>query len=341
MKVLIDGRVLKHKYITGVQRYTKDVIEVLNRLDFKIDLAVPPFKNKYLQHLWEHSVLPYKSTKYDILFCPSNVAPLWKPKNCKYVVTIHDISFLLFKDAYTFSFRKYYEFLIKNTLKVADKIITVSNSEKKMIKKYFPKYGDKITVIHNGVKEKFLLSEKDILLEKEKIILYVGSLNKRKNLKGVIEAFLMIKDKIPHKLVIVALKQDIFRKTTFNLDDRIEFLDYLTEDELISLYKKAAVFVFPSLYESFGYPVIEAMGCGCPVVASKTSSIPEIAADAAILVNPYNVKEISDAMLNVVLDKKLSEELIKKGLQRAKMFTLDKTVEKLINVFKELMNKFL
>ncbi len=196
MRLLIDGRVLKHKYITGVERYTHCLIGAFKRIGLSPEILIPGTNNRYLQHLWENISLPIKAQQYDVLFCPGNISPLWKAGKCRYVTTIHDISFKSFKDAYSFPYRFYHDITIRRVLDLADAIIAISNFEKEMISINYPEIRKKIRVVYNGVDER--LAGRQVINEKGNYILYVGSLNKRKNLNGLIEAFLKIKDKIPH-----------------------------------------------------------------------------------------------------------------------------------------------
>jgi len=333
MKILVDGRVLRDEFFTGVQCYTQQLLKSFDRLGVPYDIASPKSNNRCLQHIWEHLSLPDKARFYDLLFCPGNISPTWKPKNLKIVVSIHDLSFMYFKNVYKSLFRFYYNFTIPKIIKVADKIITVSNTERETIMESFPRYAKKIVSIHNGIDEIFLSSE--TILEKENYLLYVGSLNPRKNLQGVIEAFLQIAEGIPHKLVIVGVNTGAFKKTRTKDSDRIKFLGFVNQEYLVQLYRNAAVFVFPSLYEGFGLPLLEAMACGCPVITSNISSLPEVAGDSAIMIDPYDVNAMANAMYNVLTNESLRQEMIKKGLQRIKLFSWEKAAKETLKVFEE------
>lgn len=336
MKILIDGRVLTHSFITGVQLYAKELIRMFDKLGVNYKIAYPPSRIKWIHHVWEHTLLPCKAKKYDILFCPGNVAPFWKFSSFKIVTVLHDLSFLYFPNCYASSFRIYYKKIIPKVIKLSDIIITVSKSEKRGIGKYFPYFKEKIKVIYPGVPREF--QNLKIEYKKENYILYVGSFNPRKNLFRVIKAFQKISDKIPHKLLIAGGKFKIFKRIKIENTKRVEFLGHVERDYLKMLYSKCSLFVFPSLYESFGFPVLEAMASGAPVITSNVSSLPEIAGDAAILVNPYNINEIADAILKVLKDEKLSNFLIKKGYERIKMFSWEKTAEEILNVFEEVLS---
>lgn len=335
MNILVDGRVLTHKYYTGVEKYTYEIINAFKDLKVNLDVIYPNFKNRYYAHLWEHLFLPIKSKKYSILFCPANIAPVWKNKRVKLVVTLHDLSFVYFPESYSRTFRMYYKWVIPRVLKLADGIITVSESEKRKILEIFPEAEKKIVVIYSGLSKKY--KNRVINFQKEDYILYVGSLNPRKNFQGVINAFLKICNKIPHKLKIVGRDFKIYKKQQVKKNERIEFLGYLNEEEIIKLYSKCSLFVFPSFHEAFGFPVLEAMGCGAPVVTSNTSCFPELVKDGAILVNPYNVEEISNAIVKVLFDKNLQIYLIKKGYEIAQNFCWIKTANQILDFFDKIL----
>ncbi|MFH2069971.1 MAG: glycosyltransferase family 1 protein [Elusimicrobiota bacterium] len=336
MKILIDGRVLKQKVMTGVQRYTKQLLEGFNRKGFHFDIAYPGENNRYFQHVWEHTVLPLRSGNYDLLFCPGNIGPVWKPRKVKMVVALHDIASLVFAESYAYSFRTYYRFAIPAIVKISDKIITGSDSEKRNIAGRFPADGHKVISIQNGIDRVFL--NRHVSYSKDNYVLFVGSLNPRKNLKGVLQAFLKIAGRVPHKLLIAGPVEPIFRRDTYVNSDRIEFLDYIEDDvQLAGLYGKASLFIFPSFYEGSGLPPTEAMACGCPVLVSDIPALRERCFDAAVYCDPISVDDISEKMLKLLTDGQLRDNLINKGLDRAKQFSWDKTADETIRVFEEVL----
>jgi len=346
MKILIDGRVLKHSRITGVERYTIEIIENLKKIapkNFQIDIIVPPFRQKYLHHIWEHTVLPLTARNYDILFCPANIAPIWRYSRTKLVVTVHDLSFISFPHSFSKKFRFYYKTLIPYELKTADIIVTISNYIKSEIINTFNISRNKIFTIPLGVNINFFQTPPTY--KKENYLLFLGSLNPRKNIKGVIEAFYMLLNKIPHQLWIVGGRFDIFKNdepcqlVKFIPADRIKLKGYLRDREIIELYRKATLFVFPSLYEGFGLPPLEAMACGCPVVVSNVASLPEVCGDAAYYVDPYDVESIAKGIYRVLTDENLRNSLIQKGLERARLFTWEKTAQQILKVFEKVLNE--
>lgn len=339
MKLIFDYRVLTHKTYTGVENYAKNILENIKN-SFDIDIAKPKTTNKYLAHLWTQFVLPFKSG--DILFCPANIAPAFVPKNKKLVVTIHDIAFFTHPNSFSKFFRFYYKLIIPFVVKRADKIITVSNYSKKEIEKYYPLSKGKIEVTYLGKDERF--KKQDI--EKKEQILYVGSMNERKNFIGVLQAFELLKNK-KFKLIMVGNFSSNFAiddNSRFSIEQakknsNIEFRSGVSDDELIKLYKESKLFVFPSFYEGFGLPVLEAMACGTSIVCSGTSSLLEVGGDAAVYCSPYDIQDIRDKMDLVLADVNLQNDMVKKGLQRAELFSWSKSAKEHIKVFNKVYNK--
>jgi len=338
MKLLFDARVLTHKKYTGVENYTKYILENLSK-KLQLSIVKPKSSNKYLAHLWSHFILPFKSG--DILFCPANTAPIFVPKNKKLIVTVHDVAFLTYPNSFSRLFGFYYRWLIPKVVKRADKIITVSDTSKQKILKYYPYAKKKIKVIHLGLDSEYKVIDN---VAKEKIILFVGSLNERKNFSSVIEAFELFNNN-DYKLVIVgnfSLNFSINDRTNNILkrakeNKHIEFKTNISDDELVKIYNHAALFIFPSFYEGFGLPPLEAMACGTPVIVSNLSSIPEVCGDAAVYVDPYNIEDIKEKILMVLQNSKLQQELIGKGLEHVKQFTWERAAEEHIKVFKKVL----
>lgn len=236
-------------------------------------------------------------------------------------------------------------------LKKADMISTVSEFSKSDILKTVGCPPEKVRVIHNAVDHAafFPKREKTVLRaygieDDAEIILYVGSEQKRKNLFRLLHAFQALKEKIPGvKLLKIGRSQAPQERSvllqcvqSLNLARDVILIDYVAEADLPKFYNAADLFVFPSLYEGFGLPPLEAMACGTPVVASNVTSIPEVVGDAGILVDPYEVGLLADAMYDVLRDESLRTELIQKGLQRSKRFNWDRSAAALFQLYQEL-----
>ncbi|NRY60528.1 glycosyltransferase family 4 protein [Clostridium beijerinckii] len=276
----------------------------------------------------------------------------------KIITTIHDMTYELYPETMDIRNLKRIKNDIQYSVNRADKIITVSESSKKDIIRFLNIEESKIEVIYNGVEyNKFNKSYSEE--EKNRVryryglpqnyILYMGTLEPRKNIESIIEAFsLLKKENAPNskniKLVIAGKKGWLFERILnlvdkLNLKDDVIFTDYIDENDKSIIYNMASLFVFPSLYEGFGIPVLEAMASSVPVITSNVSSLPEVAGDAAILVEAKDIKSIAKYMGKVLVDKELRNNLIKNGHEQAKKFTWESSAEKLITIYRDLYNK--
>jgi len=335
MKVLIDGRVLNHEKTTGIEIHIINLIKELTS-SIEITIAKPRFNNKFYAHFWEHCILPYKANNYDILFCPSNIAPLFLSKKVKLVYTLHDLSFLDFPENYSKLFQCYYSYIVPKNLKRADSVLTVSHFAMNTIIAKFPFVKNKIKHIYNGVDQSFLNSGRN-RIKKDTYILFIGSMSKIKNYQSVIKAFLLLKIDIKLKMIMPTL--DSFSEYNIHMvkDEKIEVIEFIEHQNLCNFYKKARLFIYPSLYDSFGLPVLEAMACGTPVVTSNIAALPEVGGDAVLYCDPYNVEDISQKIEQILGDTSLQEQMSKKGLARAKEFSWEKSAQEHIRVFEEVL----
>lgn len=244
------------------------------------------------------------------------------------VITIHDVIPLLFRE---FHKKQYYFFhyLLKYALRAATCIITPSRHSQGLIQEMYQLPAEKIHVIPNGIQNGYKINSQTCLLEKEEFILYSGRISPMKNIAGIFKAFGRIKNKIPHKLVIVGEEKseiekeiDAGRLSREEVEnERVIFKGHIADVELQSLMKRASLLIFPSLYEGFGLPPLEAMACGCPVVASNAASLPEVCGSAAYYVDPYCIESITEGIHRVLTDRKLRKYLIHKGFTRAKLYS--------------------
>jgi len=236
--------------------------------------------------------------------------------------------------------------------KKIDRVITVSNSEKRNIIRTLRIPEDRIEVIYHGIdhyrfKPLDTISEiKDFLDKKYRIgnnpfIFHVSSYQPKKNVLALIKAFHGLSNELrEYKLVVAGKHFERVRNLAqkLNLERRVVFTGFLSDNDLPKFYNVAEVFAFPSFHESFGMPILEAMACGCPVITSNVFSMPEIAGDAALLVNPYSVESIANALYSVLTDEHLRRELRRKGLKRAKQFSWRKCAKDHLKIYKELCN---
>jgi len=260
-----------------------------------------------------------------------------------FIVTVHDLERICFP----FSNQEPEEeaSLKKDALAIqkAEHVIVVSENTKKDLVKYLKIPEDKITIIYNGVDHEVFKPNSHKVLPFP-YILYVGSERQRKNLERLLEAFALLKkssDFTDLKFIKIGGpgRSDDFRQATLRkikelgLDGEVIFINQITDNQLAEYYSSAKVLVYPSLYEGFGLPVIEAMACGCPVITSNVSSLPEVAGKAAIFANPYDVRDICGAMARLLTDDKLRSELVVKGKERSNVFSWAKTADETMKLY--------
>jgi glycosyltransferase involved in cell wall biosynthesis len=360
---------------TGIENYTYNVIKEfakisdnekiflinyednnifpnLNKIIVKNPLKNITKKSFYFWHIYLQFKLNKKDFKLDIIHSPENAALFIKLRHQKKIITAHDIIPYLFPETFTPITLLRYKLLFSRTLKTADKIIVVSNSTKKDLINYFYIPEEKIKVILLAADEKFKpLNHEEVNEVKQRynlnfpFILYVGTLDKRKNISTLIKAFHKLKKyETKQKLVIAGEKgwkyKELFETIDkLNLQKDVIFTGYVLDEDLPALYNAADLFVYPSLYEGFGLPPLESMACGTPVITSNTSSLPEVVGDAGIMIDPHNVNGLADAMHEVLTNDGLREDMIKKGLERAKMFSWEKCARETLKVYEEVYNE--
>lgn len=342
---------------TGVEEYTYQLLKHLSRLDVdkhqvvlyvnKADIDTFGFKARKLifPFMWTQLRLGLEMLvhKPDILFIPVHVLPLVHPR--KSIVTIHGLEYEYFPEMYPASFLRYLRFSTKYALKHAYKIIAVSNNTKRDLVRLYGGDSGKIEVVYHGVnknpiptgrQEKSKIKNKK---QKNENILYLGRLEKKKNVDRLAKAFNILKQKykIPHKLILAGPAgyrfEEIERviKSSKSGDD-IVVTGYVSEEEKYKLLENTDEFVFPSLYEGFGMPILEAQSVGAPVVTSNISSLEEIVGESALKVNPLDVEQIAESIYKVINDDKLRKNLIKQGYENAKRFSWEKCAKETLDI---------
>jgi len=302
---------------------------------------------------WENLFLPkiLETKKIDLYHATAFALPA-KIK-CKTVITIFDMTFFRMPDVHQKRKVFYFKKMIPLALKKADKIIAISNQTKNDIIDLGGINPKKIKVIYIGVGEDFAPVNNQNLIERVKVkyslpqkyILFVGAIEPRKNLKNLVLAYAKLKKKgCYHKLVISGrfgwnYKDVLAEIKKERLENEIIFTNYVLQGDLPLIYNGADLFVYPSLYEGFGIPVMEAMACGIPVVTSNTSSLPEITQGAAVLVDPLDHESIFQGMDKILKDKSLAAELSVKGTNRAKLFSTRKMTEDTISLYRDILNE--
>ena len=299
--------------------------------------------------LWEQFILPWKlrSYKIDVLLSAGNIAPAVHP--CPSVVMIYDMIPFIRPEGFSIPELFALKTLFALTAKMSSKIITVSESSKNEIVNRFKISNDKIKVIYGACDEYFrptAIDNKTDNLKRYgvngKYILYVASSRPYKNIDGLIKAYKILKDRygIEHSLIVTGLAGKaqsglLTMAQELKLESDVRFSGFVNDRDLPLLYSAADIFVYPSFYEGFGLPVLEAMSCGIPVAASNSTSLPEVVGNAGLLFDPHNTEQMAEVIYNLIKDSHLRKELVKKGFERVKEFSWEKTAMQVLSVLKK------
>jgi len=302
--------------------------------------------------LWTQFALPLALAlplnRPDVFFSPTHYAPRFA--RIPRVISIMDLAFLLYPD--TFNKDDLYQLVnwTKYSVNKSKKVISISKSTKNDIISRYAQKSDKVKVVYPGIKFKEVVKENLVkrISEKRKVmkkyniegkyLLFVSTLQPRKNLERLIEAFAKIKQNEKNlKLVVVGKKgwkyKEILRAPEkFNVEQEVLFLDFVPDEDLATLYKNAELFVMPSLYEGFGLPILEAMKNGCPVATSDISSLPEAGGDAAAYFDPKSAEDMASVILSVLGDKKKRSIMIEEGYKQVKKFSWEKSAKEVLSV---------
>lgn len=349
----------------GVTRFIENILEIWNsHLPNYVSVTLftdePKFAKRYKNLkvilippsnilFWDNFLLlqALLKSKPNIVFYTKNVIPLthllqaWN-KN----VIVHDLAFFYPKlRAYKFLDTLYMKCMTRVTLPFAHTVIAISKFTASELKKFLNIPEKKLLVIHHGVGKEFKKNTNQKILKKIQkkyslrlpFIFYSGSLSPRKNIMRLLKAFHGLNKTIPHTLYIASGKKwntsEVFQYVKVNrLEKRIIFLPFLQEKELISFYSMAEAFLYPSLYEGFGLPIIEAQACGLPVLTSNTTSCKEIAGMGYSTVNPENIKEIQTGIQNILTKKEYTKKLIQLGYKNSQRYSWEKSAKKLLSL---------
>jgi len=275
----------------------------------------------------------------DVLFAPSFFEVALGEKTPQ-VVTVHDLSHALFPDQRGEQVSRRLTERDRRVASKAVRIIAVSQATKDELTRLYGVDPAKITVIPEGYNTFF---QPVAGVERQPFFLFVGTVSPRKNLAGLFQAYAQLPPEIreEYRLKVVGAEgwntNQIFQTyQNLKLEGEVEFLGYQGDEALRTLYNQAAAFLFPSLYEGFGIPILEAMACGCPVITSNISSMPEVAGEAALLVDPSIPQEITEAMMRVATEPKLWAQLHRAGLERVKDFSWEKTARRTLEMLHEI-----
>ena len=348
---------------TGTENYSLNLIRHLLALQsdhhYRLYFNRPPTYNLQpatcnlrimpFPRLWTHLRLSWEMARHppDLLFVPAHVLPIVHPRRS--VVTVHDLGYLYYPEAHRLLDRLYLDLSTRYNARAATHLIADSSATKRDLSERYGVEPAKITVVYPGYDVTVfqpVRDEKAIEVVKAQYgiagdyILFVGTLQPRKNLTRLVKTFSLSNIQYPIsniQLVIAGKKgwlyEEIFQQVEkLGLEGRVVFTGYVPEGDLPALLSGARLFVFPSLYEGFGLPVLEAMACGTPVVCSNTSSLPEVAEDAAVLVDPLDVEGLAAAIGRVLGDEELRAKLIERGFEQAREFSWDRCARETLDV---------
>ena len=373
MQIVIDARLILNQ-TTGIGNYLTNLINALLKIDLENHYTLllnEKLDSNHPVDLLEQKNLTKRRIKTSAVSLKQHIAiplQLWKEnaniyhyphfdlpllQRCNSVITIHDLKYIIapsFFPEFSISKKLYMSLSIRSSVKRARKVIVVSESTKEDLMRLFGVPAPKISVVPLAVGKRFAVSlnkeEIKIKLKKKgihgKYFLFVGERRPHKNIVRLIEAFKIFKDRNSEKyqLVIVGKRYSNYtvpeqKIKELDLESNVIMVGYVPDEELPLYYQGAEMLVFPSMYEGFGIPILEAMACGIPVITSNISSMPEVAGNAAVLVNPYETNEIAAAMQRICSNRDLRKDLIAKGSKNVKRFSWEKTAEKTLSVYEE------
>lgn len=357
MTIGIDASRSAKQFRTGTETYSTELIKNLSQIDHnneyilyspssledKLPQLGTNFKSRILPFgkLWSQLRLSWEfltKKKPDVFFVPAHTLPLVFPKNS--VVTIHDLGFKYYPELYSPTDLGYHNWAMAHSIKRAKHLIAISEFTKQDIIKFFKTDAKKITVIYEGYnKDEFFPAKAK--LENKPYILFIGRLEEKKNIIKMLEAYLILRQdsKINHQFILAGKPGFGFEKIQKTLEaipDSIRkdiiMPGFVTQDKYIKMLKNAEIMFFCSNFEGFGLPPLEAFACGVPVVASNTTSIPEVCGQAALLVDPKKPAEMAAGLSKIINNDAFRDELIKRGLERAKQFSWEKCAQETLNV---------
>lgn len=370
MRIGINGRFLAAKR-TGVQRAAYNLIRTLINTDSsneyilftaedqvtnpdwqRPNVKVVPSRlregESFRNHIWEQFTLPRLARRHrvDILHSPANLAPLFYQGRS--IVHIHDLCFVVNPQWYSFSFRTLYNLVIPRVARRATRVITNSNNSRNDLLQFCDLSADRVSRIYWAVDDLFFNephpTPADGMWQLRDYILCVGTLEPRKNIGTLLEAYERMRERNPAiktKLVLIGSESPVFAEVRLRVKkykEDIVFKGFVNDHMLRDYYRNASVLVYPSLYEGFGLPPLEAMASGVPVVTTITSSLPEVVGDAALMVNPHDIEQLAETMARVLNDPELRAELRERGLSQVSKFNWERVARNTLAVYHEVFN---
>ncbi|MCK6425984.1 MAG: glycosyltransferase family 4 protein [Burkholderiaceae bacterium] len=330
--VAVNARYLLHR-VTGIQRYAREIVARLPASGHRL-VEAPDWAKGAKGHLWEQLPLHARAGRA-LLWNPCQTGPVGRRRQ---VVTVHDMGTFDHPGSYAKGFAAWYRWCMASVAARAEHVIAVSTFTKERLLHHVPIDPERVTVVLEGADARFRRADPaqvEALRRRlgigpaQRIVLSLGSLEPRKNLAALLQAWQAIGSGIAEDalLVLVGKRGDpaVFRGLGVEqVPARVLFTGYLPDEDLPAMYTAATAFVYPSLYEGFGLPVLEAMSCGTPVVTSNLSSLPEVAGDAALLVNPRSAEELQAALRRCLDDADWLQTAAAAGLRQAQRFSWDR-----------------
>ncbi len=362
----------------GIGRYVRELVTALSKIDLTNQYSLfvsgaslansfavfPPnyvwkptrFTPKWLARIWHRAYIPLPvevfTGRLELFHATDFVLPPTLPR-VPSLLTVHDLSFVRVPESASPSLKDYLDIVVPRSVYRSTHVLADSQATKDDLVSLYSVANSKITVLLSGVDQRFfdkisdpllMTTRKKYAIEDFPYIFSVGTVQPRKNYTRLIQSLAQLRSHgIDIHLVIAGgkgwLEHPIYKTITdTHMEDFIHFIGFVDDVDLPALYRNAVCVAFPSLYEGFGLPILEAMACGVPVLTSNVSSLPEVAGDAAILVDPYDLDAITDGLQRLILDTELRNSLIQKGFARARQFTWEKSARHLLSVYQTLLS---
>ncbi|MFH1998285.1 MAG: glycosyltransferase family 1 protein [Planctomycetota bacterium] len=369
MKIAWEISIQAFPYLTGVEKVQRSLLREMTRIDseneyfliaknevnFKFPLPenfkIIDISSKRPTYLWREQLIPsvIKKEKIDVLHSPVSAIPILG--ECKKIATVHELPWMERRRGMETVKQGHKIWLFLNT-RFADRIVAVSHRTRQNILKLYPESARKIDVIHHGVDPRFETLEimpdrrtflNDLSIPDAPFVFFVGSLRRKKNLAILLDAFEELAEHdFPLNLVLAGIRNTAWpdlqeRVALAPLKGRVFFPGYITDRELVVLYNMAEIMVYPSMYEGFGLPPLEAMACGTPVITTTGGSIPEVVEDAAVLIDPLDKEGLKKALIRFYKDPLLGAEYVRRGYEQVKKFTWRRAALSYIELYRTLL----
>ncbi len=359
---------------TGIGRYAVEVLLALAKLPDAPEIVLLTTEREDPSGLWdrfEHYTLSgcyllpalltfgnmlvsqaVRRYQLDVIHDPNGIAPFLGPAmGARRIVTVHDMFAYVYPETHNHLDNWRYYWHLPFAARRADTVITVSDCSRQDIMRYFGLSAERVAVIGEGIDPRFEpITDRDEhqavfarYAIRQPYLLYVGGINARKNIARLFEAFATVKPHYPDLTLVIGGKRQWQTKEIYEtfrrlqLEEHVQFTGYVADEDLPALYSAAQAFLFPSLYEGFGLPPLEAMACGTPVITSNVSSLPEVVGDAALLVDPYNVQSMVSALYQVLENPRLVAHLRASGIQQAAKFIWETAARETLQVYHEVL----